>query len=384
MFGKYVLPLVLLIVAIGATGLLIANRPTPEREPQARPPLLVNVIKAERQPVVFTIESQGEVLLRTETVLVTEVSAQILEVSPLFVAGGTFRKGELLLRIDPRNYETQVRRSEANVARAQTQIATENALAGYALDDWKRLRDLRATDKAASDLALRKPQLAAAMAELESAEADLKKAQDDLSRTTIRAPYAGMIRNKRADTGQFVNTGTPVAEIFATDHAEVRLLLTAADLAWLYLPAPGDQNVGTPVSLVASIGDQKLSWSAALVRSEGIFDARTRVLYGVARVDDPYALDSEAESLRVGTFVSATITGRDAGLLYRVPLTALFGQSRLWLIDKEEKLESVEVNIVRRQGDHLYIDRGLRDGDRICTTRIASAVDGMIVRVSDA
>lgn len=383
MFGKYVLPLLLLIIAVGATGLLVANRPTPAREPQSRPPLQVNIIEARREPVVFTVESQGEVMPRTETALVTEVSGQILDTAPTFVAGGIFHKGDVLLRIDPRNYETQVRRAQAGVARAKTQIATENALAGYALDDWKRLRDLRATTRDASDLALRKPQLAAAMAELESAEAELKKAQDDLARTTIRAPYDGMIRNKRADTGQFVNTGTPVADIFATDHAEVRLPLTAADLAWLDLPAPGENHAGSAVRLAASIGDRDHTWPASLVRSEGVFDARTRVLYGVARVADPYALTSDAEPLRVGTFVSAIITGRDAGLLWRVPRTALAGGNRIWLIDADEKLRSVEVNIVRRHGDHVYIDRGLSDGDRICTTRINGAVDGMIVRISD-
>jgi len=383
MFSKYVLPLILLIVAAGATGLLIANRPSPAREPQARPPVLVNIIPARREPVTFTVDSQGEVLPRTETVLVTEVSGQILETSPAFVAGGTFATGDVLLRIDPRNHETQVQRATAGVARARTQIATENALAGYALDDWKRLRELRATEREASDLALRKPQLAAAMAELEAAEADLKKARDDLARTVIRAPYAGMVRHKRADTGQYVNTGTPVAEIFATDHAEVRLPLTAADLAWLDLPAANDSREGSPVQLTATIGIQVHSWEAALVRSEGVFDSKTRVLYGVARVDDPYALESDAEPLRVGTFVSASITGRDAGLLYRIPRTALADNNQVWIIDAEERLRSVEVNVVRRHGDEVYVDRGLEEGDRICTTRISGAVDGMIVRVSD-
>jgi RND family efflux transporter MFP subunit len=383
MFSKYVLPLILLVAAIGTTGLLIANRPTPAREPQARPPVQVNVIPAQREPVTFMVESQGEVLPRTATTLVTEVSGQILETAPGFVAGGTFNTGDVLLRIDPRNHATQVQRAEAGVARARTQIATENALAGYALDDWKRLRELRATEREASDLALRKPQLAAAMAELEAAEADLKKARDDLSRTVIRAPYAGMVRNKRADTGQYVNTGTPVAEIFATDHAEVRLPLTAADLAWLDLPAANDSRAGSPVQLTASVGLQDHRWKAALVRSEGVFDSKTRVLYGVARIDDPYALESDAEPLRVGTFVSASITGRDAGLLYRLPRTALAGDNQVWIIDADERLRSTEVHIVRRLGDDVFIDHGLKDGDRICTTRIPGAVEGMIVRVRD-
>ncbi len=385
MFSKIVLPLLLLAGAIAITGVLIANRPEAAQDPEVPTPLLVSSMIARREAVTHMVDSQGEVKPRTETTLMAEVSGQIQVVSPAFVAGGYFKAGDVLVSIDPRNYETQVKRAQANVARARTQIATENALAGYAVEDWERLRALRATTRTASELTLRRPQLAQAVAELESSEADLKKAEDDLSRATIRAPYAGMVRNKRADVGQFVSVGAPLAEIFAVDYAEVRLPLTQHDLEFIDMPEPGREALASEVTLSAVIGQSRQAWSAELVRTEGVFDSTTRVLYGVARVVDPYALDQAKarEPLRIGTFVSARVTGRDGGLLFVVPRAALSGTDRLWLIDKEDRLQSTQVSIVRRLDDQLYIDDGLHDGDRICLTPLPSATAGMPVRVRD-
>ncbi len=385
MFSKILLPLLLVLGAAAITGVLITNRPEVAQESTAPAPLLVSSIIAKREAVTFMVDSQGEVKPRTETTLMSEVSGQIQAVSPAFVSGGYFKAGDVLLRIDPRNYETQVKRAHANVARARTQIATENALAGYAVEDWERLRVLRATAKTASDLTLRRPQLAQAIAELESSEADLKKAEDDLARATIRAPYAGMVRNKRADVGQFVGMGAPLAEIFAVDYAEVRLPLTQHDLNFIDVPEPGRESLSSEVTLSVTIGQTRQSWSAELVRTEGVFDASTRVLYGVARVLDPYALNQTAdrEPLRIGTFVTAQVTGRDGGLLFIVPRVALSGADRLWLIDKEDRLQAAQVSIVRRLDDRLYINDGLHDGDRICLTPLPSATAGMQVRVRD-
>ena len=140
------------------------------------------------------VDSQGTVSARTRTTLVSEVSGQIIEVSPAFVSGGFFRKGDILVRIDPRNYQTALKRAQADVARAQTQVATESALAGYAYEDWKKLRELNAKPgDTPSDLTLRKPQMQEALAGLASQEAALEKAQEDLARTVIRAPYDGMV-----------------------------------------------------------------------------------------------------------------------------------------------------------------------------------------------
>ena len=257
---RYTLPVFVVLFGIGGCFFLFQSRPESAQKPPKPPAALVETAKAIKQPVTFRVQSQGSVSPRTQTTLIPEVSGEIVEVSPQFISGGFFSKGDVLVKIDPSNYETALKRANAAVKRAETQVATENALAGYAAQDWQRLRSLNATNTPASDLTLRKPQLAEALAGLESAEADREKAMRDLTRTIIRAPYDGMVREKRADIGQFVTSGTQLAQTFATDFAEVRLPLTQNDLRYLEIPRTiSDEPLD--VILRAEIGGQNIELS---------------------------------------------------------------------------------------------------------------------------
>ena len=383
-FLKVLLPVVFLAVAIGASFIMIQSRPEAMQKPAPPPSLLVAVDVAERRPVRFTVTSRGSVSPRTETTLVSEVAGQIVEVSPAFVSGGFFKRGDVLIRMDPRIYEASVKRARAEVAKAQTQVATEHALAGYALEDWERLKRLDAARGPASDLTLRKPQLQQALAELESKNAEYDKAREDLRRTVIRAPYDGMIREKIADVGQFVNVGAQLARAFAVDRAEVRLPLTQQDLRYLDLERL--EGGGTlPVTLHAEFGDDAFSRSAEVVRSEGVFDATSRVLYVVAQIDDPYDLDRAPEEparpLRIGTFVAAEIAGTAGGDLFALPRHALVRGTTVWVVDEELAIHPREVDVVRTDDDFAYIAAGLADGDRYVTTPIDQPLPGMKVRL---
>lgn len=369
------------VATLGAAAMFMSREQVATRPPPP-PSLLVEVAEASREPVTFSIYSQGSVTPRTQTTLQSEVSGQIIEVSGSFVSGGFFAAGDILVRIDPRLYETNLKRAAAAVARAETQVATETALAGYALEDWQRLRQLDATAAEASELTLRKPQLAEAIASLDSAEADLTQASEDLERTVIRAPYAGMVRNKRADLGQYVNTGTPLAEIFGTDYAEVRLPLTQADLRYIELPQPG-QPASLPVSLTASLGGEVHTWWGTIVRSEGVFDETRRVLHVVAEIVDPYDTAGNGKTpARVGTFVSAEIRGREGGALFVVPRSALHRGDTVWVVDQDLRIQPRSVNVVRTSERSAFIDGGIENGDRYCLNPPDQPLPGMKVRLS--
>ena len=395
MLRRIVTPIAVLVVAVGIGSALVLNRPEAKQQPRQPPVLLVDTLTATRVPTTFTVTTQGEVAPRTETTLISEVSGQIIEVSPSFVSGGFFHAGELLVRIDPRIYDARVKRARANVASARTQVATENAMAGYALEDWHRLQELQADDdwqqehaghghtrEAPSELVLRKPQLAAALAQLESAEAELVEAEGDLERTSIRAPYSGMVREKLADVGQYVRVGDRLAGVFAVDYAEVRLPLTQADLQFLDLPRTTGATP-VPVTLTARVAGADQRWDGAVTRTEGIFDNRTRVLYAVAQVQDPYGIDNaRPEPLRIGTFVNAEVQGRNAGALFAVPRHALYKGTTVWLVDEDNRLQAAEIGIVRADTDTVYVDGGLEAGDRICITPMEQPLPGMPVRTS--
>ena len=384
---KIVLPIAIIAGAVLLSWQIIAARPQVERVAVPPPTLLVEVAVARREPVTFVVRSQGVVTARTRTTLVSEVSGHIVQVAPAFVSGGFFKEGDVLVQIDPRNYQTALKRARSEMAKARTKVATEHALAGYAYQDWQRLRSLNAAERPASDLTLRKPQLAEAVAALESAEADLEKATEDLNRTQIRAPYDGMVREKRADIGQFVNTGTQLAETFATDYAEIRLPLPQGDLRYLDLPSAGS-GVSLPVSITADLGGVAHSWDGRVVRSEGVFDADSRVLHVVAQIDDPYganrkAGDEDFEPLRIGTFVTATIQGREGGELFVIPRHSLQRGETLWLVGDDMAIQPRNLDIVRADEEFSYIAQGLADGERYTVTPPEQPLPGMLVRVHE-
>lgn len=380
-FWKISLPFIFLGVAAVGAMLMYAARPEAQFSPPDPPTLLVQVESIKRQPVTFTVRSQGTIAPRTQTTLVAEAQGQIIEVSPAFVSGGFFRKGDVLIRIDPRNYAATVKRARANVAKAATQLETESALAGYAAEDYERLRRVNPEQGPASELTLRKPQMKQALAELQSAEAELEKAEGDLDRTVIRAPYDGLVRQKIADVGQYVNTGTQLGVTFAIDIAEVRLPVTQHDLQFLDI---GKLRLNAPIQadLTANLGGADFTWQAIVRRTEGVFDTESRVLYLVAEIPDPYDLDGDGRApLLMGTFVSAQISGRQAGDLVLVPRHALQRGSTLWMVDEQARIHPREVEVVRRDDEFVYIAGGVEEGERFCVTPLDQPLPGMKVRL---
>ncbi len=380
-YWKIALPFIFIAAAVIAAYAMIGSRTETQKVAVQVPTLLVQVAIATRQPVTFTVESQGSVIPRTETTIVAEASGRIVEVSDAFVSGGRFAAGDVLIRIDPRNYESALLRAQANVARAETQLATESALAGYAEEDWQRLRQTTPGAAPATELALRKPQLQQALAELHFAEAEWKDAEGDLDRTTIRAPYNGRVRDKVADIGQYVNVGSEIARIFAVDFAEVRLPVTQRDLQYLDITKLRS-NEPFDVMLSAELAGTVSRWSAKITRTEGVFDTTSRVLYLVAQIQDPYAYAEGATSdeLLMGMFVSAEIDGREAGDLFLIPRHSLERGSTLWVVDDESRIYPRELNVVRRDDNFVYVADGLDEGERYCVTPIDQPLPGMKVR----
>jgi RND family efflux transporter MFP subunit len=359
----------ILVVAIGTAFFLGKTKPPPETKPIEDVNLLVEVMDLDQSTVNFTVTSQGTVRPRTETVLSAEVSGSIVSVSPNFVAGGVFARDEVLMRIDPANYEVALKQAEALVKQRQIEFDGAEKL---------RSQGYRAETEYAS-----------AAAVLASATAELVRAQRNLERTYIRLPYDGMVRAKEADLGQYVNVGSRLGVTFATDFAEVRLPLTESDLAFVDLPQPGQMSGpdgGPGATLTARHRGQTNEWSARITRTEGVVDERNRVSYAVARIDDPYALrqgNDTAHPLPMGTFVGALIEGSTVDDIIRVPREALRGNSHLMFIDGENRLRIRQVEILRADAEHAYISGGAEAGERIILTAIESPVNGMRVRTSD-
>lgn len=386
MINKLFIPALIIAFSIAGALWMYSQQSKPKTFQPELPVMLVDVIKAKSTMVQIEVKAQGTVTPRTQTTLVSEVSGLITSVSPSFIAGGFFLKGDVLVRIDDRNYRADVKRAQASVATAQTLVTREAGLADYALADWERARSLFQSSKAASDLALRKPQLAEAIANLDFAEAELDKRTGDLDRTVIRAPYDGLVREKRADIGQYVAAGTQLAVTFAVDIAEVRLPLPDSELPFLDLREDHlTSGSGPEVILMAEIGGTENTWRGKIVRTEGVFDERSRVLYLVAQIDDPYNRQGQMwpYPLRMGTFVQATIAGRTAENIIKLPRRVLRHGNEVWIVNSDNELVPKKVELLRSDEGSIYVSGGINTDDLVCLTLLDNPLPGTRVRFSN-
>lgn len=384
-FLRYFLPLGLIILAIVVViGMVtMAKGKRPERQDDGQTAVLVEAIEAQSQSLDFIVQSQGSVRPRTQTTLVAQVSGIVVSVSDDFVAGGFFRAGEVLLEIDPSDYQTALKRAEASLASRKAKLAEEKSRSEQAVKDWRNLG--RVGDP--PDLVMRKPQLADALANVLAAEADIEKARRDLERTRISVPYDGLLRERRVDIGQYVTPGTQLGVSFAVDTAEIRLPLAAADLAYLDLPRSTDAEIEDypEVSLMADISGMTQTWDARLIRTEGVLDESSRVLYVVASVVDPYGLlgKSQQEELRMGTFVRAAISGRSVDDVVVLPRFVLRNDNTVLVANKEHELEVREVEVARAEARQVYVTSGIGHGELVITTTLDAPIPGTRLMIRD-
>ena len=380
---RKLLPLLIIAAGIGLTVMMIALRDQPANTPVAERVVPVETMTVNSRDVTFRIASQGTVTPRTETVLVAEVSGMVESVSPDFVAGGFFQRGDVLLTLESADYEVAVEQARANLLSAEAQLEQERAQSEQAGREW----DLSGRSREdAPILALRTPFLREAEARVLHAEAELARAERQLERTTIRAPYDALVREKMADVGQYISTGGQLARIFATDFAEIRLPLSNADLAWLELPRPGQlaPSDALPVTLEAVVAGKRQQWQGQIVRTEAAVDSSTRMQYAIARLEDPYALQREGAPLLAGTFVHAQLLGVTVPDLIVLPHHALRQGNQVLVMDAEQRLRQRQVNVLRGDAEQVYINNGLSAGDQVLISPVQVPIEGMRVNPEPA
>ncbi|OCW97869.1 efflux RND transporter periplasmic adaptor subunit [Alishewanella sp. HH-ZS] len=375
-FIKVGLPVIILISAVGLAIGLGAMRKPPAKVVEQRLPLLVNTIELAPQDLTYRIASQGTVSPKLETTLISEVNGRIIRVAESFVAGGFFKKGDLLVQVEPADYLTAVKAAEAALAGAKAQLEEERARARVAETEWRSF-----TEGKAPALGLRQPQLASALANVQSKEAELERAQRDLARTEIRAPYDGMVRSRMANLGQFISRGSQLGSILGTEVAEVRLALSDTDFG--FLPQQQGQVQQVPVVLSATIAGQSLQWQANIVRTEGVLDERSRVIYAVAEIQDPYQREGTGVPLQFGRFVQAQISGIAATQVTKVPRHLLRPGNQLLVVDAEQQLQFRQVQLSRADADFAYIGSGFEAADRLVVSPVTNPLAGTQVRLTE-
>jgi len=369
--------LVLAFIGAGMLGLIVLkqSREALGRQEPEIPLPLVRTVPVHLGTVDMTITGEGTVQALKQSQVVSQVSGRIIRISDDLVNGGEFKKGDLLLRIDPRDYEIAVTLAEASVKDAQSKYETALQESKASRREWQRLHP----GKEPPPLVAKEPQLSAARANLEARQANLEKARLNLERTRITAPFDGRISSEQVDIGQYVAPGQALATIYAIKAVEIVVPMESADLEWFAVPGfTTAGRTGAKATVRARVAGQARQWPGRVLRVEGRINEKTRMVNVVIRVENPYAT---RPPLSIGQFAKVEITGKPLSNATVIPRAAIRGQNRVWAVNPEEgRLYFRTVAIARMDERGVVIQSGLKGSEQVVVSPLKAATDGMQVR----
>jgi RND family efflux transporter MFP subunit len=370
---KILLPLIIIAVSIALAKVVIDNPPTAKaRAKKSDQTVQVEVLKVQANDYQINIKSYGKVQTGRESALTPQVAGVIIKVSENFENGGLVNKGDTILQIDPADYNINIKTAAASLTQARATLSEQQALSQEAIRDWKRL----GRKGKPSDLVAHKPQLDSAKARVSSARAMLEKAKLDLSRTKIRAPYAGRIKNKRVGLGQYITPGTVISEIFSTNTSTIRLAISQNDLALINIPTANKKLA----SDVVFSDENQQHWRGKLIRSEGILDESTHQLYITASIINN--TNNTVNDLTIGQFLSANIQAKAYTQVFEIP-SSLLRKNGTVLLAKNNSVYEQAVSVIWSQNKKSIINQGLSTGDALILTPLGSEFKDLKVKISN-
>lgn len=382
--AKIIIPAAVVVTALLIVFFIKSNPPEARRFTSApKAAISVSVLELVPQSYQVMIDSYGTVKPRTQSLLVAQASGQIIEVSDEFREGGFFEKGDVLLKLDDRDHQAEVKSAQANLLTAEQSLLEEKARGQQALTDWKRLGG----SSQASSLVLREPQLAAAQAQVLSAQAALEKAELDLERTKVTAPYAGRILSRSVDLGQVVSNNTQLATIYAIDSVEIRLPIKNKDLSFVNLPEQyrdGAKNqAGSLVKFSSDLVGEQI-WQGQLARTEGAIDENAQQLYVVAKIDDPYkSTASNQYPIKIGQYIKAQIAGKTVQNALIIPNSTIYQGTYVYVVEGDV-LKRKDVTFAWQNANQAMIKTGLKANDKLVVTPLGQVSSGTKVSILGA
>jgi RND family efflux transporter MFP subunit len=344
--------------------------------------MLVDVVEVKRENYHPTIISTGSVMPSKDIVLSPRGSGEVITVSPNFTPGGYVKKGEVLLRIDPSDYQNTLSLRESELHQAEADLQIEMGRQNVAQKDLELLEEeLAGQDKS---LVLREPQLNAAKSRVEAARAAVEQAELDLQRTTIRAPFDAHILNRNVNAGSQVSPGENLSRLVGMDVYWVEATLPLAKLRWLSFPGSEDEK-GSPVQITnRTVWEESEFREGYLYKLIGSLEGNTRLARVLVAVEDPLVQQSDSMNLQpliIGSFMEVGIKAREIKDVFRVSRDLIRKNETVWVM-VDNKLQIREVDIPIMDAKYAYITSGLNENEKVVSTNLTTVVNGVSLRTA--
>jgi RND family efflux transporter MFP subunit len=405
---KIVLPLVLIAISIAGAGYLRATKPEVAPAPETENVWDVRAATVERRDHQPRLALYGELVAGREVIIRPKVAGEVIEASEKLLVGSRFDAGEMMLRVDPFDYETAIddlraQRAEAE-ARRQELVANrameamlleldreQRSLISRDVDRYERLSGSRAASEKALDdarialsrqigtvsqreqsIVMLEARLAQQDATIERLSVSERRAERDLADTTLTAPFAGVIADVNAQIGQQLGINDAIARLIDDQSLEISFQLSDADFGRLWQSG----LIGRKVTGRWRLGRAEFALPATIARVVPTIDPSAGGVTVYASLDD----NPEGVPLRPGAFIEVEMLDRLYQDVVELPASALFGDSTVYVIE-DRRLRAETVDLVVARGDRVLIETDIADGASVLASRLAEVGPGLLVEV---
>ncbi len=388
LFLKRVLPIVVVLaISVAVSVKLMKSKPETRRQARKTMSSIVQVVEAKPKQDRVVVEAMGTVMPARQVSITPQVSGKIEKIHPEFVPGGLLEKGEVLVKIDDRDYVAAKNQAWAQVEEARAGLDLEKGMQTVARKEYKLMQKMEGKSDANAELALREPQLKQAKARLSSAYAAYKKARLNLERTDIEVPWNAVVLSKDAETGQFVSQQTRIATLAGTDTYWVEATMRAAHLPWIKLPDAKGQG-GSEATVVYHAGGKDMTaLSGKVIKLLADVEQKSRMARLLIEIKDPLAqVKAQGNAdipLLINSYVRVEILGKKLEDTFDLPRKALREGDRVWIMNDEKRLEIKDVKVAWKSEEKVMVTAGLETGDKVITSRIISPLPGMELRLEE-
>ena len=386
--SEHLFQIVVGIVIIGFSFLiaffLYYNKPIAQKALYEEPETTyVEVIEVHETAEPVSVNVYGTVQPNRELIVQAEVSGRVIEQNPNLDAGGLLSEGEIMLKIDPRNYITAVEQEKSNLEKALFDLKVEQGKKIVAEREWELLDPSIQGSDVGKELALRTAHIKQKEAAIQAARSSLEKAELDLERTVMRAPFNALVLEEFVEIGQLLSPQTKVAKIVSTDEFRVQVSVPFDELSWITIPQKSGEK-GAPVTIVQDLGDsEKIERKGHVLRLLGSLDPNGRMARLLVVIEDPLGIHNpefRTIPLLIDTYVGVHIIGPTINNVFKLPRRALREGDRVWVLGDDNRLVVREVNVVSRTKDEVMV-KGLGDGERVVISSLPVAIPGMELKV---
>jgi len=336
---------------------------------------LVDVIKVEYGTYSPGLSVLGTVRPAQQINLRPRVNGQVIELSPKFVPGGMIKKGDLLLKVDPADFENAVSISTSELEQACARMEIEEARQRLAKKELELLQG--SIDGANRGLVMREPQIASIKAEVSAAEASVERAKLNLERTKIVAPFDAQVLSRMVNVGSQVGAANDLGQLVGLEEYWVMAAVPIRNLRWVAFPDEDSGEGGSSVTL-----RNPDAWGSGVTREGrvsrliGALDEQTRLARVLIVVDDPLGRANDAPPLILDSLLDTEIEGKPLENVVRLDREYIRDEDTIW-VRKDGKLEIREVEIDFRDGENVFISKGLDDGDEVVISTLATPAEGI-------